>query len=121
MNRYAYSKLCNLYFIYELNRKLAASHSEILANAFNPGMMRTNFMPLKKAQVEGVKILMPKRSGDLAKSSDAYAALVTDEALSAKGQYFDRSTSTCRSSELSYSEENAKELWAYSESCVKAI
>lgn len=44
--RYSYSKLCNLYFVYELAGRLKASGSRIKGKAFNPGLMRTNFMPL---------------------------------------------------------------------------
>ncbi|MDO4265538.1 MAG: SDR family NAD(P)-dependent oxidoreductase [Eubacteriales bacterium] len=119
MDRYAYSKLCNLYFIYELNRRLQERGSEILANAFNPGLMKTNFMPLNKLALESVKHLMPKRFGDLEKSSDAYAALAAMPDLSVSGQYFDRSTHTCETSALSYNRENALELWTYSEMCTE--
>ena len=120
MDRYAYSKLCNLYFIYELNRRLREHGSELRANAFNPGLMKTNFMPLNKIALETVKHLMPKRFGDLGHSSDAYAELITSDELPESGQYFDRSTTVCRTSELSYSRENAEELWVYSEICVQS-
>lgn len=119
-NRYAYSKLCSLYFIYELARRAKEKGLSIFANAFNPGLMKTNFMPLNKAAMESVKLLMPKRFGDLEKSSDAYAKLITDASLiTASGQYFDRSTRAVPSSDLSYSRENAAELWEYSEMCCR--
>ena len=40
--RYSYSKLCNLYFTYELTRRLCDSGKKLYVNAFNPGLMKTN-------------------------------------------------------------------------------
>lgn len=117
--RYSYSKLCNLYFVYELAARLKEQGSRVLVNAFNPGLMKTNFMPLTKASMEFVKHTMPNRYGDLEKSSDALAALVVSKDLvTESGLYYDRSVCTCRSSELSYNKENAKELWKASESYI---
>lgn len=114
--RYSFSKLCNLYFVYELAGGLEAESSGIRVNAFNPGMMQTNFAPVDKARAAMVKLTMPKRFGDLEKSSDAYAELVVNDELAAtSANYYDRSTTAIRSSELSYNTENAKELWDASE------
>ena len=112
ITRYSYSKLCNLYFIYELADRLREKGSNIKANAFNPGMMKTNFAPVNKASMKLVKMSMPNRVGDLDASSTAYAQLVTEDGLvTGSGQYYDRSIETAESSELSYSVENRKELW----------
>ena len=114
--RYSFSKLCNLYFVYELARRLEAEGSGIHVNAFNPGMMQTNFAPVDKARAQMVKLTMPKRFGDLEKSSDAYAELVVnDELATTSANYYDRSTTAIASSDLSYNVENAKELWDASE------
>ena len=114
--RYSFSKLCNLYFVYELARRLKDSESGIRVNAFNPGMMQTNFAPVDKARAAMVKMTMPKRFGDLEKSSDAYAQLVVNDELAVtSANYYDRSTTAVKSSELSYNEDNAKELWESSE------
>ena len=114
--RYSFSKLCNLYFVYELARRLEAEGSGIRVNAFNPGMMQTNFAPVDKARAAMVKMTMPKRFGDLEKSSDAYAELVVNDDLAAtSAKYYDRSTTAIKSSELSYNTDNAKELWEASE------
>ena len=118
--RYSYSKLCNLYFTYELARRLQNSGKKLYVNAFNPGLMKTNFMPLTKAAMMFVKTTMPHRFGDLEKSSSALAELVvSDHLVEASGLYYDRSTHTCPSSELSYHEENAAELWEASENYVR--
>ena len=114
--RYSFSKLCNLYFVYEMARRLEADGSGIHVNAFNPGMMLTNFAPVDKARAKMVKMTMPKRFGDLEKSSDAYAELVVNDELAVtSANYYDRSTEAIRSSDLSYNTENAKELWEASE------
>ena len=114
--RYSYSKLCNLYFTYELAHRLSDSDKKIYVNAFNPGLMKTNFMPLTKASMVFVKTTMPHRFGDLEKSSSALAELVlSDHLISKSGQYYDRSINTCPSSDLSYNKENAAELWQASE------
>ena len=113
--RYSFSKLCNLYFVYELARRLEEEGSGIRVNAFNPGFMQTNFAPVDKARAAMVKLTMPKRFGDLGKSSDAYAELVVNDELAVtSANYYDRSTTAIKSSDLSYNIENRKELWAKS-------
>lgn len=84
----------------------------IRVNAFNPGFMQTNFAPVNKIQSALVKKTMPHRFGDLEKSSDALAELVANDTLAvSSANYYDRSVGTCPSSELSYNESNARELW----------
>lgn len=108
--RYFYSKLCNLYFVYELARR-----TDLLVNAFNPGFMVTNFANVNKERVEFVKNNMPDRFGDLEKSSDALSTLITSESLTESGNYYDRSINHIKSSDLSYNTDNSKELWLFSE------
>lgn len=111
--KYSYSKLCNIYFTYELDEKLRQDNSKIIVNAFNPGMMNTNFSgghnsPLRTAMV---KITMPERLGNLNKSSSALAELMVNDKYKDTGKYYDRSTNYINSSELSYNVENRKDLW----------
>ena len=113
-SRYAYSKLGNIYFTYELDKRLRNTNSKITVNAFNPGMMNTNFSGghNSKARTAMVKLTMPERLGDLDKSSSALAEVAMNEKFkSVSGKYFDRSTNYKESSELSYNEENRLELW----------
>ena len=112
--KYSYSKLCNLYFTYELDRRLRGKGSHITVNAFNPGYMAdTNFAPGQgKTRAMTVKLTMPERYGTLETSSDALAELAVSGAFSGvSGKYLDRSTSTTESSSLSYDEANTAELW----------
>ena len=75
---------------------------------------------MRKASVLFVKTTMPHRLGDLEKSSTALAKLVISKDLvKESGLYYDRSINTARSSELSYNEEYAKELWETSERLVR--
>ena len=111
--KYSYSKLCSIYFTYELDEILRKENSSILVNAFNPGMMDTNFSGghNSKARTQMVKLTMPQRVGDLDKSSSALSELVINDNFKDSGKYYDRSTNYINSSELSYNIENKKDLW----------
>ena len=111
--KYSYSKLCNIYFTYELDEILRKKHSNILVNAFNPGMMDTNFSggANTKDRMAMVKLTMPERVGDLDKSSSALAELTINDEYKDTGKYYDRSTNYINSSELSYNIDNRKDLW----------
>ena len=118
--RYYYSKLCNLYFIYELHRRLRAQGRHITVAALNPGFMgETNLAGgnMTPERIEQVRKTMPDRFGELAVSAQAGAEILTGEEFLSPEEalYYDRSTRTAKSSPLSYSEENARELWTESE------
>lgn len=116
--RYYYSKLCNLYFTYELCRRLRTKGSQITVSALNPGFMGdTNLAGgnMTKERIEQVRQTMPDRYGELPVSAEAASDILTDDCyLSLDAVYYDRSTNPANSSPLSYSEENAKELWDFS-------
>ncbi len=110
--RYSYSKLCNLYFTYELARKLQGINSEIAVNALNPGLMiDTNFAPDKSRFTPEMLEQVKDRIGSLEQSAKALADMVTaPEYEKATSKYIDRGVETL-SSPLSYNKENAVELW----------
>lgn len=115
--KYSYSKLCMIYFTHMLHEKIHEEGTHITVNSFNPGFMAdTNFSKGGgKARELVIKTTMPDRYGKLTTSSDALAELVTEDQFgSVSGEYFDRSTNTARSSELSYNVDNARELWSES-------
>lgn len=113
--RYFYSKLCALYHAYELNRRLRTEGRNITVAAFNPGFMAATNLAggnITQDRIDYVKKNMPDRYGELPVSAQAAADILTDgQYISSEAFYYDRSTSTAKSSELSYSEVNAKELW----------
>ena len=119
--RYSYSKLCNLYFTYEFKKRMKGK--KIIINAFTPGFIpETGLSGGIKVPPQIIKMLadtQPQRMGDMEKSSQALCDIITMDNLTHNGEYFDRSTKTIKTSELSYNEDNAKELWDISESYVK--
>lgn len=62
---------------------------------------------------------MPERVGDLNKSSQALCDLITMKDFKVNVGFFNRSTNSIKTSELSHNEQNAKELWDLNESYVK--
>ena len=113
--RYSYSKLCMIYFTHKLAEVLKGQGSSVTVNSFNPGFMAaTNFSGghMDKARALVVKTTMPDRYGDLETSSDALARIAIDPQFGGvSGLYYDRSTNTKGSSDLSYVKENQEELW----------
>lgn len=114
-SRYFYSKLCNLYFTYELSRRLKSKGSHITVSALNPGFMGdTNLSQGKitNERIEEVKRTMPERYGELSVSAQAAADILTKKEYEVnEARYYNRSTVFDKSSDLSYNEEHAKELW----------
>lgn len=113
MLRYSYSKLCNLYFTYELTRRLKSIGSKITVNALNPGLMTdTNFAPDKSRFTEAFLQQISDRLGSLSESGEALAEIITQDGLaSVSGKYFDRDKGIADSSLLSQNKANALELW----------
>jgi NAD(P)-dependent dehydrogenase (short-subunit alcohol dehydrogenase family) len=123
--RYATSKLANVYFTYALARQLPAG---ITANAFDPGLMpgtglvREAPAPLRFANAHILPHLIPfvrrvrmPNIHTVEESAGALARLLTDPALAgATGKYFEGRLQI-RSSDESYDENRADELWKASE------
>jgi NAD(P)-dependent dehydrogenase (short-subunit alcohol dehydrogenase family) len=125
--RYTTSKLCNVYFTYELARRLrqegvSTAAKPVTANAFNPGLMpgtglvREYPAPLRAAWHFLLPLLLPLARrfipmNSVADSGRALARLVTDPALEAvSGKYFS-GRDEVRSSDESYAAQKALELW----------
>ena len=119
--RYCYSKLCNLYFTYELKKRM--KDKKIFVNAICPGFMPvTGLSKGYKRPPEVIKKMReekPEVFADLKDSSKALYEIITNENIKNNGEFFNKSTKTTKTSELSYNEDNWKELWDVSESYVK--
>lgn len=107
--RYGMSKLCNVYFTYELVKRLNQAGKLIHVNAFNPGLMLdTDFG--KGDFLKSLNIKLPKGL-DVSVSGRQLAELAIDEVLN--GKYVNKGVEQ-KSSELSYDLKNAEDLWEIS-------
>ena len=91
-------------------------------NAFTPGFVPETGLIAGHMTSEAIKYVkdnFPNGVGDLDKSSQALCDLITMEDFKENGKYFNKSTNYIKTSELSYNEKNAKDLWELSESYVK--
>lgn len=129
IQRYSTAKLCNLYFAYELDRRLKQAGRHLTVNAFDPGAVpATNLLssmanPVVRTLLKsrfttslmgllGVTQSTPERSGS------AMARLLLDPALTAvSGRYFQIEHQK-QSSRESYDLANARDLWESSERLV---
>ena len=115
--RYTTSKLCNLLFTYELDRKLREKEVNITVNAFDPGFtpgtnlfgggnkFRETIIRSVIGPMAGIVTSTPKKSGK------AMGRLLLDSQLEkVSGKYY-QILEEISSSEDSYNQEMAKELW----------
>jgi light-dependent protochlorophyllide reductase len=123
--RYTTSKLCNVLCAYELSRRLQKQSLNITVNAFNPGIMLDTKLSRDYSQAEMTALgtAIPSSVLEQARSSKtmgaAIARLVLDPLLdNATGQYFDGLEET-QSSDESYDQQKATELWESSTELVK--
>ncbi|MBI3769268.1 MAG: SDR family NAD(P)-dependent oxidoreductase [Deltaproteobacteria bacterium] len=123
---YVNSKLCNVWFTYELVRRLAAAHLSVTVNAFDPGLVPGSGLArdypaalrwLWNRVLPGLaRVLSPVLAGinPADKSGGALARLVVDPALAGvTGKYFSSTTRwrEAPSSEASYDVARARDLW----------
>jgi NAD(P)-dependent dehydrogenase (short-subunit alcohol dehydrogenase family) len=123
--RYTTSKLCNLLFTYELNRRLRAAHSAITVNAFDPGLMPGTGLARATSKaalwawnhVLPVLRLFPGVNAP-ATSGRYLARLSADPALNGRTDGYYEADQCIPSSNLSRRPELWAALWADSESLV---
>jgi light-dependent protochlorophyllide reductase len=120
--RYTTSKLCNMLFTYELDRRLGHGEQGVTVNAFDPGLMpgsglARDYPPLQRLAwrylLPALRVLPGVRS---TRASGRYlAALVTDPSFDGvTGKYF-AGRKPIRSSADSYDRDKALDLWETSE------
>ena len=116
--RYTTSKLCNVLFAYELDRRLGHGARGITVTAFDPGLMPASglsrdYTPVQKAVwsvVSPLLRLLPNVH-TVATSGRRLAALAVDPAFDGvTGEYFE-GAKAIRSSADSYDAGKALDLW----------
>ncbi len=120
--RYTTSKLCNLLFAYQLDRRLEHGAKGVTVNAFDPGMMPgsglgRDYPPLQRFAWNYVLPALRFLPGvnSTRTSGRHLAALAADPRLNGvTGMYFEGARPALSSSD-SYDIGKAQELWATSE------
>jgi light-dependent protochlorophyllide reductase len=123
--RYTTSKLCNMLFVYELDRRLEHGARGITVNAFNPGLMPGSGLARDAGRVQqfawrrimpALRVLPQVRSPR--ESGVQLARLASDtEYDGVTGRYFDGARDV-QSSRESYDLATARELWDGSDALV---
>lgn len=120
--RYTTSKLCNVLFTYELDRRLGSGGDGVTVNAFDPGLMpgsglARDYPPLQKFAwrylLPALRVLPNVRS---TRTSGRYLAALAGDARYAgvSGEYF-AGLRPIKSSPDSYDRDKAHDLWQTSE------
>jgi NAD(P)-dependent dehydrogenase (short-subunit alcohol dehydrogenase family) len=120
--RYTTSKLCNVLFTYELDRRLGKGGRGVAVNAFDPGLMPGSGLardhpPLQRLAwrylLPALRVLPGVRS---TRTSGRYLAALAHDARfdGVSGEYFD-GLRPIRSSADSYDRDKALDLWETSE------
>ena len=120
MQAYAQSKLANLLFTYELDRKLKAHHLDVIATAAHPGWTKTNLQSTSGFFVN--KILNNLVAQSVAMGTLPILRAATEENLVGT-EYFGGTKlkelrgypELVKSSDKSYDKELARRLWEVSE------
>lgn len=124
--RYSATKLCLLYYTYELARQLSLKGNEtITVNAFNPGLMPDtglgglNKKPLRKYFLKYILPFFAKGAVSNPEISGKCLAdlLINDKYRNISGKYFDRDK-IISSSEESYDKMKWLDVWNYSAAIV---
>jgi NAD(P)-dependent dehydrogenase (short-subunit alcohol dehydrogenase family) len=120
--RYTTSKLCNVLFTYELDRRLGHGGQGVAVNAFDPGLMPGSGLARDYPRLQrlawryllpALRVLPGVRS---TRTSGRYLAALTNDARfdGVSGEYFD-GLRPIRSSTDSYDRNKALDLWETSE------
>ena len=126
--RYTTSKLCNVLYTYELDRRLGHGSQGVAINAFDPGLMpgsglARDYPPMQRLAwrylLPALRVLPGVRS---TRTSGRYLAALANDARfdGVTGEYFD-GLRPIRSSADSYSRDKALDLWQTSERLVMQV
>lgn len=113
---YAQSKLANVLFTYELDRRLKSSGiSNISINCVQPGLVKTDIGLKHSISLHGIAWRI-RRMGGVSAAKGAETSIYLSSSEKARGQsgkYWDK-CNTKPSSKRSYNEDDAKRLWEVS-------
>jgi NAD(P)-dependent dehydrogenase (short-subunit alcohol dehydrogenase family) len=126
--RYTTSKLCNVLFAYELNRRLGDGGEGVTVTAFDPGLMPASglsrdYSPTQRLvwRVVGPMLRVLPNVNSTRTSGNRLAALAVDPAFDGvTGRYFE-GVKEIRSSVDSYDHAAALDLWETSERLVQRV
>lgn len=126
--RYTTSKLCNVLFAYELDRRLGQGAEGICVTAFDPGLMPASGLSREYSPVQriiwrfvGPVLRVLPNVNSTATSGERLAELVADPKFDGlTGSYFE-GAKEIRSSQDSYDLAKATDLWETSERLVQRI
>ncbi len=113
MKTYSQSKLANIMFTYELDKRLKGTN--VVVNCLHPGVIRTNF----GKGLKGFTGAVFQNLGGLMRTAEKGAETVlwlasSKEAENVSGKYF-KDKAEIKSNKLSYDSEVQKKLWEVSE------
>ncbi len=131
--RYATSKLCNILFSYELDRRLQAAHQSVSSIAFDPGLIPETGLartaPVFAQWLFRTSLLkwtfkkLGVTMGSLPFSGASLASLAVDDRFATvSGTYLQSNSGTLserQSSKASYDQAKAAKLWVDSERLVR--
>ncbi|MFQ5434771.1 MAG: SDR family oxidoreductase [Anaerolineae bacterium] len=113
MNVYGQSKLANVYFTYELARRLAGTG--VTANCLHPGFVASNFAKNNGLLAKAGMLLMRPFAISPEKGAETSIYLASSpEVEGVTGKYFDKKQPV-QSAAVSYDETAARRLWQISE------
>ncbi|WP_158800157.1 SDR family NAD(P)-dependent oxidoreductase [Pedobacter sp. L105] len=123
--RYSTSKLCVLFFGYELDRRLKEKRIKIKVNLYDPGLMPGTDLARESSAIEkwAWRNIMPVlRIFDgvfsVKTSAKNFAKLLNDPTINVSGQYFEGPKHK-KSSDDSYDQTKWKDLWNGGEQLIK--
>ena len=109
---YKRSKLANIYFTYELNRRFI--EKDLTVNCLHPGLVNSDFANNNSLPFQIISSIIKYFGISVKDGALTSIYLASEDNLSnASGLYFDKCMPR-KSSPISYNEEIAKSLWAYS-------
>ena len=116
LKAYGQSKLANLLFTYELDRRIKhTNHPHITTNALDPGLNNTNIGSKNTNLLYRLAWNFRKKQGtEPREGARSYLHLATSPELKGKSGTFWQRAKVVRSSDASYREDDAKRLWELS-------